>query len=75
MQVFAVGEYEDGVARNSTFAEGDWNTDGDFTTDDLVLAFQLGGYSSAAMPVANEYATDIASALQAVLEEFELDGI
>ena len=29
---------------NSTFAEGDWNQDGDFDSSDLVFAFQTGLY-------------------------------
>jgi hypothetical protein len=45
---FQVGEYEDDVPGNSTWAEGDWNGDGDFSTSDLVAAFQHGGYSAAA---------------------------
>jgi hypothetical protein len=45
--VFQAGEYEDGIAGNSTFEEGDWNRDGDFDSADLVLAFQKGNYVSA----------------------------
>ena len=51
VQVFRSGEYEDGVARNSTWAEGDWNCDGEFGTADLVVAFQSGGYSALARPM------------------------
>ena len=32
------------VTRNSKWATGDWNGDGDFTTTDLVLALREGGY-------------------------------
>jgi hypothetical protein len=46
--VFQSGEYEDGIAGNSTFEEGDWNRDGEFDSADLVLAFQKGTYVSAA---------------------------
>lgn len=42
--VFQAGKYEDGQARNATWAEGDWDCDGDFTTADLVVAFQSGKY-------------------------------
>ncbi len=42
--VFQAGEYEDHVALNSTWAEGDWNASGDFDSEDLVAAFQDGGY-------------------------------
>ena len=58
--VFTVGEFEDDIAGNSTWADGDWNCDFDFTTSDLVVAFQDGGYISAARPAANG---DIAAAL------------
>jgi hypothetical protein len=34
------GEYEDGIANNSIFEEGDWNGDGDFDSHDMVMAFQ-----------------------------------
>ena len=35
----AVGaEYEDSIANNSTWKEGDWNGDREFTSEDLVLA-------------------------------------
>lgn len=44
VNIFVAGEYEDGVAENSTWASGDWNGDADFTTTDLVLAFTEGGY-------------------------------
>ena len=42
--VFQVGEYEDGIAGNSTWGDGDWTCDGDFTSSDLVAALQAGGY-------------------------------
>ncbi|MCA9172815.1 MAG: hypothetical protein KDB23_34390, partial [Planctomycetales bacterium] len=42
--VFQIGEYEDAVDGNSTWADGDWNGDRDFTSGDFVLAFQAGGY-------------------------------
>jgi hypothetical protein len=45
IMIFQVGEYEDGIARNSTWSEGDWNGDGDFDSSDLVSAFQSGWYS------------------------------
>ena len=44
VQVFQVGEYEDGVARNSSWSTGDWNGDGEFDSGDLVVAFQAGNY-------------------------------
>ena len=63
--VFKVGEYEDGIDNNSTFAEGDWNGDGDFDSGDLVAAFQAGTFLRAA-----RYA-DIASAIATVVDEMQ----
>jgi hypothetical protein len=42
--VFQAGKYEDGLVKNSTFADGDWNGDLEFDSSDLVLAFQAGTY-------------------------------
>lgn len=42
--VFAAGQYEDGVSRNSLWATGDWSGDGEFSSSDLVLAFADGGF-------------------------------
>lgn len=42
--VFQRGEYEDGIAGNSTWATGDWNADGEFDSTDFVVAFTDGGY-------------------------------
>ncbi|MCA9213377.1 MAG: CotH kinase family protein, partial [Planctomycetales bacterium] len=39
VQIFQAAEYEDDVPGNSTWEEGDWDGDGDFTTSDLVFAF------------------------------------
>jgi hypothetical protein len=44
VQVFAAGQFEDGLIANSTWASGDWNFDGEFSTDDLIVAVQGGGY-------------------------------
>jgi hypothetical protein len=48
VSLFQIGEFEDEIDGNSTWAEGDWNCDGDFTTADLILAFQDGGFVNAA---------------------------
>lgn len=42
--VWQAGEYEDGIAGNSTWSEGDWNGDGEADSHDIVLAFQTGWY-------------------------------
>ena len=54
---FQAGEYEDGIARNSTFAEGDWNGDREFDSMDLVLALQRGKYVPSSVPLVSP-ATD-----------------
>ena len=50
--VFEAGEYEDDLSLNSTWAEGDWNGDGDFTSKDMVAAFLDGGYEQGPRPAA-----------------------
>ncbi|MCP4189550.1 MAG: hypothetical protein GY768_02860 [Planctomycetaceae bacterium] len=67
VQIFSVGEYEDGIDGNSTWSEGDWNLDGDFDSSDLVIAFAAGGYASDARPVDfdSDRLADLASAIQA----------
>jgi hypothetical protein len=42
VQVLQSGHFEDSIVGNSTWATGDWNGDGDFTTSDLLEAFQVG---------------------------------
>ena len=42
--VFQQAEYEDALALNSTWAEGDWSGDGEFDSSDFVLAFSGGGF-------------------------------
>ncbi len=55
VQVLEFGQYEDDLAGNSGWSEGDWDGDGDFTTTDLVKALEGGGYEigprDAALPV------------------------
>ena len=45
------GEYKDGIEGNSSFADGDWNEDGDFNSSYLIFAFVSGTYSVAAKPI------------------------
>ena len=40
--VMQSAEYEDGVEDNSDWRDGDFDGDGDFTSSDLVMAFQTG---------------------------------
>lgn len=42
--VFTFGQYEDGIAGNSSWESGDWNGDGEFDSSDFVTAFTAGGY-------------------------------
>ena len=44
VQVFQANQYNDALVANSTWAEGDWNGDGEFDSADLVVAFQDGMY-------------------------------
>ncbi|MCA9217291.1 MAG: PEP-CTERM sorting domain-containing protein [Planctomycetales bacterium] len=48
--VFKAGEYEDGIAMNSTWSTGDWNGDREFDSGDFVFAFKDGGYEQGARP-------------------------
>ena len=50
VMVFQAGHYEDGIDRNSAWAQGDWDGDLDFTTSDLVAAFEDGGYDQGRRP-------------------------
>ncbi|MEZ6120808.1 MAG: hypothetical protein R3C28_30115, partial [Pirellulaceae bacterium] len=38
---------------NSGWKDGDWNGDGEFTSGDLVLAFQTGKYEATPVPEPN----------------------
>ncbi|MCA9149553.1 MAG: PEP-CTERM sorting domain-containing protein [Planctomycetales bacterium] len=42
--VFTAGQYEDGVAGNSTWVTGDWDGDHEFGSSDFVAAFADGGF-------------------------------
>ena len=48
--VFSLSEYEDGIAGNSTFDEGDWDGDGDFDSSDFVFVFSAGTHQVNAVP-------------------------
>ena len=52
--MFAAGKYEDGIAENSYWTTGDWNSDGDFDSSDLVVAFKGGRYEGQAVNVVPE---------------------
>ncbi|MFC1759701.1 dockerin type I domain-containing protein [Planctomycetota bacterium] len=44
VSVFQAAEYEDSIAKNSGWDEGDWSGDGEFDSADFVVAFQGGTY-------------------------------
>ena len=48
--VAQAAEFEDALEDNSSWEEGDWNGDGDFTSLDLVLAFQSSEFQSVDPP-------------------------
>jgi hypothetical protein len=51
--VLQAGKYEDGIEDNASFEEGDWDGDGDFTSHDLVFAFQWETFEQAALASAD----------------------
>lgn len=71
VQVFQRGQYEDGVAGNSGWADGDWNCDGEFSSSDLVVAFQSGRYEAPA-PNATIRWGDLAAAVETETKKREL---
>lgn len=48
--VFTAGKYEDAIAGNAGWAEGDWDGNADFESGDFVLAFASGGYETGPRP-------------------------
>jgi hypothetical protein len=48
--VFQAGTYEDTVDGNATWASGDWTGDREFNSEDLIAAFQDGGYETGPRP-------------------------
>ncbi|MDG2383673.1 MAG: hypothetical protein P8N76_18520 [Pirellulaceae bacterium] len=55
VQVLASGKYEDDIAGNAYWTEGDWNSDGDFDTADLIVAFSGGSTSGGIDSVGGRY--------------------
>ena len=70
VKVIQAGEYEDDVVDNSTWLRGDWNCDQDFSSEDIVFAFQMGGYTS---PGVNPTTPQISAAIHSYEAEDE-DG-
>jgi hypothetical protein len=64
--VFQAGEYEDGLAQNSSWSTGDWTGDADFDTSDLVLAFQDGGFEQGLVAAVNAVPEPCAGMLLAI---------
>lgn len=44
VELFSIGEYEDGVPNNSGWKDGDWDGNQEFDSGDFVVAFSDGGY-------------------------------
>jgi hypothetical protein len=67
------GEYEDDIPNNSTWVEGDWNRDGDFTTRDIVAAFMQGIYVAESVPKSFSDNVDhlFDNAAAAILDSFD----
>ena len=65
VSVFIAAEYEDDIIGNSTWVEGDWDCDGEFTTGDLVAALIAGGYSAASRSMNAAFDAGGADALKA----------
>ena len=53
IQVFQRNEYEDGIAGNSGWEDGDWNGDLEFDSRDFVAAFRSEGYEVGPRPSLN----------------------
>ena len=68
--VFQAGEYEDEQVLNSTYATGDWNGDGEFTSRDIVFVFVQGGFPATA-PVPAIYISEFSAANDTF---FDADG-
>jgi hypothetical protein len=71
VHVFQVGEYEDTIAGNSIWSDGDWTNDNEFDSSDLVAAFQTGKYEQAgaatsSVPEPTEWVWMIVGAIGAV---------
>ncbi len=52
VHVLQLAEYEDGVARNSSWSSGDWNGDLEFDSSDLIAALREGGFEAGPRPAA-----------------------
>ena len=44
VRMLQAGQYEDEIFGNSSWESGDWNGDGDVTSEDIVAAFTAGNY-------------------------------
>lgn len=64
--VFQIGEYDDGIAKNSTWGDGDWNGDGEFDSADLVVAFQSGQYTNVAVLYPDVLAAELVKTAEGV---------
>ncbi len=61
VELFQMGQYEDGIAGNSDWVTGDWSGDGEFDSTDFVLAFQAGTYNASGLLVPREPVAAVAA--------------
>ena len=61
VQIFTIGEYEDGIVNNSTYGDGDFNGDGEFDSSDFVFLFTHGDFNQAATFSRADYSSAIQS--------------
>jgi hypothetical protein len=59
VQVLQFGQYEDSIARNSSWSSGDWNGDLEFNTSDLIVALQTGGFEKGPRDVSTSAAAAV----------------
>ena len=76
--VFIQNTCENSLPLTATWSSGDWNCDGELTSEDLVYAFREGGYQVTRNPHFNgrrPVANSIAAAVDCVWKEAWIDGI
>jgi hypothetical protein len=77
VSVFQAGEFENGVASDSTWSTGDWNGDREFDSSDLVSAFASGRYEQtivAAVPEPGLLSVGTALAVFGLIGVLRRDG-
>ena len=52
IRLFQFNEFEDGIAGNSVYSDGDWDLNGEFDSQDLLFALDRMGYQTGTPPAA-----------------------